>query len=300
MGHGRVVTEPMGDFGSEVVKMKSWNLIMGAAMVVSAAVLSGCVASHPPSAPISTADSGEKTSMSTQAAWWSPGISETWQVQLSGGLDATVVADIYDVDAVDTPSAALEEVKGRGAKLVCYINGGAWEDWRTDAGLFPQRLLGKEMEGWPGEKWLDVSQPAELLPIMSARMDECVKRGFDAVDVDNVDGYDNDTGFTLTREDQILYIQALAKLAHDKGLGFGLKNTLDLVGDLAADIDFAVNEQCHEYDECSGYDPLLAEGKPVVVIEYTGKTSKICSYVPVGMHILFKDANLGAAVERCG
>ena len=182
------------------------------------------------------------------ADWWTPQHGQSWQVQLSDSLDTGVNADIYDVDGVDTAAPALRKLKDTGAYLVCYFNAGGWEDWREDAALFGPPLLGLDLDGWPGERWLDVRQQDELLPLMAARMDACKERGFDAVDPDNVDGYANDSGFALTKQQQLAYIRSLAGLAHERGLGFGLKNAPDLVAELVDDIDFAVNEQCHEYE----------------------------------------------------
>ena len=68
---------------------------------------------------------------------WRPGPDLTWQVQLSGGLDARVVADVYDVDGVDTPDGELAAAADRGAHLVCYFSAGTVENWRADADGFP-------------------------------------------------------------------------------------------------------------------------------------------------------------------
>lgn len=222
-----------------------------------------------------------------------------WQVQLSRGLDTDVPAGIYDVDGVDTAPEQLARTKQRGARLVCYFNAGAWEPWRDDATDFAPELLGDPLEGWPEERWLDVRQRAELLPIMAARMDNCKERGFDAVDPDNVDGYANGAGFPLTRDDQLSYLRELAGMAHARGLGFGLKNLLDLVAGLVDDVDFAVNEQCFEYGECTAYAPLLAAGKPVVVLEYSTAPQHVCAAVPHGMEVLFKDLELGPGRTAC-
>lgn len=50
-----------------------------------------------------------------------------------------------------------------------------------------------------------------------------------------------------------------------------LKNDLDQIDSLAARFDFAVNEQCHEFDECSAYSAFVASGKPVFNAEYASK-----------------------------
>jgi hypothetical protein len=48
----------------------------------------------------------------------------------------------------------------------------------------------------------------------------------------------------------------------------GLKNSLDIVNNLASIVDFAVNEQCAALGECRAYDQFLALNKPVFHIEY--------------------------------
>lgn len=274
--------------------MKTRVRRMAAAGVVTAALvaLSACA----PDAPQLQPTPGPS---SQGATWWSPQLGESWQVQLAEGLDTEVHAQIYDVDGVDTPSRALEKARSEGAHLVCYFNAGAWEDWREDADGFGPALLGQELEGWPGERWVDVRNHDELLPIMAKRMDACKERGFDAVDPDNMDGYANETGFELTQDDQLAYIRALAQLAHERSLGFGLKNAVDLVGDLVDEVDFAVNEQCHQYDECALYDPLLAAGKAVVVLEYEVDSRQVCPSVPRGMEVLFKSLELGSERTSC-
>ena len=60
----------------------------------------------------------------------------------------------------------------------------------------------------------------------------------------------------------------MAAEAHDRNLAVGLKNDLDQVAELVGDFDFAVNEQCHEYDECETLSPFVASGKPVFNAEY--------------------------------
>ena len=52
---------------------------------------------------------------------------------------------------------------------------------------------------------MDVRRIDVLGPIMESRLDMCEEKGFDGVEPDNVDGYLNDTGFPLTKEDQLSY-----------------------------------------------------------------------------------------------
>lgn len=111
---------------------------------------------------------------------------------------------------------------------------------------------------------------------MAKRFDMCHDKGFDALEPDNMDGYRNDTGFPLTADDQLKYNRMIAKLAHDRGLAVGLKNDLDQIPQLVGDFDFAVNEQCAEYDECERLTPFITAGKAVFHVEYEGKLAQWC------------------------
>ena len=93
----------------------------------------------------------------------------------------------------------------QGRKVIGYISVGSWEDWRPDKDQFLADVLGKDYEGWPGEKWLDIRQIDRLAPIMLARLDLCKEKGFDAVEPDNIEIHDNDTGFPITYQDQLKY-----------------------------------------------------------------------------------------------
>lgn len=45
---------------------------------------------------------------------------------------------------------------------------------------------------------------------------------------------------------------------------------------LARTFDFAVVEQCFEFDECESYSPFVRRGKPVFVAEYKVRPSRFC------------------------
>jgi len=109
-----------------------------------------------------------------------------------------------------------------------------------------------------------------------ARFDLCKQKGFDAVEPDNVDGYDNDPGFSFTAADQLAYNRYIAGLAHERGLSVGLKNDLEQIPQLMPSFDFAVDEQCFEYAECHLLSPFIAAGKAVFHTEYSGSTADFC------------------------
>src|SRR5204862_1927003 len=142
------------------------------------------------------------------------------------------------------------------AKAICYVNAGTRENWRVDAGAFPASVVGAK-NGWPGERWLDIRQTSILLPIMRARVQKCQQTGFDGVEFANVDGYSNRTGFPLTAADQLTYDASLANMAHSYGLTAALKNDVEQVPTLATYFDYAINEQCQQYNERGHHDTDL-------------------------------------------
>lgn len=197
-------------------------------------------------------------------------VGATWTWQLLGEVDTSVDADVYDVDLFDVSDETIATLHADGRTVVCYFSAGSFEDWRPDADEFDPDGLGSPLDGWEDERWLDV-RSAGVLSVMEARLDLAVERGCDGVEPDNVDGYANDSGFDLTAEDQLAFNRAIADAARERGLLVGLKNDLDQVVDLVDAFDFAVNEQCHEYDECDLLDPFVAAGKPVFNAEYASE-----------------------------
>jgi hypothetical protein len=217
-----------------------------------------------------------------------PALQTSWQWQLSS-LPTTpyLNVDMYDIDGFDAPASLVSDLHGtrQGRKVVCYISAGSYENWRPDVGQFPAAVLGKNLDGWAGERWLDIRQyGGPLGAIMRARLDMCKAKGFDAVEPDNVDGYTNRTGFPLTKADQLAYNSWLADEAHKRGLSVALKNDNAQIPQLLPYFDWALNEECFTYSECTtadngsfGYDQFVAVGKAVMQVEYDLATSRFCA-----------------------
>ncbi len=107
-----------------------------------------------------------------------------WQIQFQGRIDTSVRARFFDFDG-DEQTRTVRALQRRHRKVACYINAGAWEDFRNDKNDFPPEVLGKEYEGFPEERWLDIRRIDLLAPILRARIDACRAKGFDGVDPDN-------------------------------------------------------------------------------------------------------------------
>lgn len=231
---------------------------------------------------------------------WKPSPEDTLQLQLSGKLNTTYDASTYIVDLHDTPAKAIEELHTAGRKVVCYISAGAWEEWRPDADVFPVGALGKDLQGSQTERWLDIRQLDTLRPILSARIAECAGRGFDGVSFDNVDGYGNNSGFDLSKSEQLAFNQMLGELAHEHGLAAGVMNAPELAPALEPRFDFAVSTGCYQFDECDRFKPYAEAGKPVFVIEFELEFDDVCQRAKVdGFTAQVKDYDLKAGREAC-
>lgn len=213
-----------------------------------------------------------KNALASKVAYIGQSITpkDTFYIQLQGDINNSIKADIYDIDLFDTSKEEIKSLKKQGKKVICYFSAGSYENWREDKEAFKSSVIGKPLSGWDGENWLDIRDDT-VIKIMKKRMDIAKEKGCDGVDPDNVNGYENDTGFDLSYNDQFRYNSTLAIEAHKRGLLIGLKNDLDQISDLVDFFDFEVNEQCHIYNECDKLEPFIKVNKAVLNIEYDKK-----------------------------
>ena len=206
----------------------------------------------------------------TTGNWYQPSVLITWQWQLQGAVNTSYNVDIYDIDLFDSSAALIQQLQQSGKKVICYFSAGSYEEWRSDADQFSADDLGNPLDGWAGERWLDIRSD-NIRTIMKNRLDLAVQKGCDGVEPDNMDGYSNNPGFAFTATDQLGFNRLIANEAHLRSLSIGLKNDLDQISELVDYYDFAVNEQCFEYQECSLLAPFINNGKAVLNTEYEQK-----------------------------
>ena len=252
---------------------------LAVAALVLAAVLVGCgddadvddaageVAPASTVAATSTRATAGAGPAAAAGAWWRPAPDSSWQWQLSGEVNTGYEVDVYDIDLFDSDAELIAELHAAGRRVICYFSAGSAENWREDFEAFPEEDAGEPLEGWEGERWVDIRSP-QVHAIMLARLDRAGERRCDGVEPDNVQSYDDETGFELTYADQLAYNRLIATEAHARGLAVGLKNGGAQVPDLLEAYDFALNEECHEYEECADFAPFVEAGKAVFNVEY--------------------------------
>ncbi|MFD7168086.1 endo alpha-1,4 polygalactosaminidase [Streptomyces violascens] len=249
--------------------------------------------------PSGPATPSPSPSGSTKAKPWQPKPGTAWQWQLNGRVQDGPDVPVYDIDGFENTAADVAKLHSQGRKAICYINAGAWENFRPDKGDFPAAVQG-ENNGWEGERWLDIRQIDVLRPLMERRFDMCKQKGFDAVEPDLMDGYLNKTGFPLKAADQLAYNRMLSGLAHARGLAVGLKNDLQQIPELVPAFDFAVNEQCAQYDECALLTPFVKADKAVFHVEYELPTKDFCAESDkLGLSSMRKNLKLDVWRQPC-
>jgi hypothetical protein len=212
-----------------------------------------------------------------------PGMA--WQWQLTGTVDETVLDSVngpkmYDIDMFSATSALISRLKAKGIYVVCYVESGDWAKGRPDAGDYAPAILGRAIGGFPDEKFVNVKAldgPAgptgkTLRQIMSARLDLAKSKGCDGIEPDLDDLHTYNTGFSISMDQMVAYNKAVIDMGHVRGMTVGLKNgasggTFEKKM-LAAGADWALNEECNQYDECGGYKAFIDAGKPVFQVEY--------------------------------
>jgi len=226
-----------------------------------------------------------------------------WDWQLGEPLNLSRDVRVLDVDSDTITAAEVAQMKARGVLMICYVSIGTVENYRSDVAAFPASVVGRTYGDWPDEKFLDIRQHDVLLPIMTARFQRCKDMGFDAIEPDNMDVYDNDSGFRLSRRDGIAYIKALADMAHGMGLEIGQKNVPELTGQLIGSLDFVITEDCFSEGWCEEVSAYIRANKPVLAAEYTDTGvdwAAACAFARANNYsMILKDRDLSAGLETC-
>lgn len=263
-------------------------------------IISGCGNADVQSTVISV--SATPSVMASEYPIPKPG--STFSIQFSGEITAEdLTGDVVDLDLFETEPEMVLELQEQGKLVMCYLSAGSWEDWRPDADLYPKAVIGKKYEGWAGEKWVDIRQVDQLAPILEKRLDLCLEKGFDGVEADNMDNYQNGTGFDIQPEDQLIFNRWVAQQAHSRGLSIGLKNDPDQAQDLVEDFDWALAEDCFAEGWCDQYEVFTKQDKAVFALEYTDQLpnkEKTCQKAHLlGITVVFKNRSLDAYDETC-
>lgn len=218
-----------------------------------------------------SADSGQPVRL--------PPASGSLDYQLGGAYEPIGPGGVVVRDASAEPHP--------GSYNVCYVNGfqtqpgesAAWSAEHDELLLHDRAGAPVVDPNWPDEYILDPStEPARaaIFALIAPVIRDCALKGFDAVDLDNLDIASRFTDAATGRIDPDGTLQLAGmyvRAAHELGLAIGQKNAVELAetGKNEIGFDFAIAESCAEYTECSGY--LDSYGEHVLQIEYADTLS---------------------------
>ena len=221
-------------------------------------------------------------------AWWQPPAKPTWYWQLTGKINNNQNVDVYDIDGFENGAEEVATLHGKGVHVVCYIDVGGAEKYRSDYSKFAELekagvpIMGARIEGWPEERWINIRELAYVEPIMKARFEMCKAKGFDAVEPDEIEVWaetEKKQGIkpAVTKAQQLAYNEWIAQTVHSLGMAVLQKNDGAQTAEQDSYFDGALTEQCNQYAECGYFAPYVEAGKPVINAEYRNATSKFCA-----------------------
>lgn len=221
---------------------------------------------------------------------------------VSAGFDYQLQAPYEPPAGVSVVARDHTAAPARGLYNICYVNAfqaqpGAEREWDPDL-LLRDKAGAVVMDADWGEAMLDIRTEAKRERIarkVNSWIDACAAKGYRAVEPDNYDSYTRAPRGLLTARDAKAFLSLLARHAHEKGLAIAQKNTLELAPDREeVGVDFAVVEECGQYDECGEYAAEF--GRHMIVIEYTDRgMEKACQGWADEISIVRRDLDLAPA-----
>lgn len=231
------------------------------------------------------------------------GATSYWDWQLTEPFDLTRDVQVFDLDPDSVTPAQIAALNSQGIKTVCYVSIGTLEDYRDDVASFPASVIGNTYGDWPDERFLDVREIDILKPLMAARFQNCLDMGFNAIEPDNMDVHENDSGFDISSADMVAYILALADVAHGMGLEYAQKNVPELTPLLVGSADFIIAESCFQDNWCGDILAYSAAGKDILDAEYSDRPVDFdvaCGYAANNnIRMILKDRDLTAELQTC-
>jgi hypothetical protein len=123
---------------------------------------------------------------------------------LTGTLNTSIDVSVYDIDLFEYTAEQVSQLHAKSRKVICYMSVGSWEPYRSDSAQFPFNVIGNTYPGWEDEKFLD-TRSSKVRELMAKRLDVCKSKGFDCIEPDNIDSYNEKTGFPLNENTAIDY-----------------------------------------------------------------------------------------------
>jgi hypothetical protein len=253
------------------------------------------------------------TTIPPPPALWKPPRLFEWQWLLTGTLNTNNATQmgtgitawdgtkppatnptVYDIDAILNPASTVRTLHNMGFKAICYIEVGTVGNYYTASqeGIpvtYYQQfvnagVVGNKLPGY-NEWFLNINSPATSRILESMISQQCVSKGFDAVETDLDVTYDNKegrTGFTITQRNEETFLSNLALYMNRNGEVWFSKNLAHSVSNsfvsamepyAAGDLD----EETQEFKTIGYLKPFMTAKKPILDVEFALAQSKYCA-----------------------
>jgi hypothetical protein len=201
--------------------------------------------------------------------------------------------ELYDIDGIENTASTVSTLHGLGDHAICYIEVGTAGNYYTAAqeGIpttYYAQLknagdLGNKLSGYK-EYFININASSAVSIIEAMIQQQCSAKGFDAVETDLDETFNNNegnTGFTITKANEETYLETLANYMHGLGLGWIAKNLDDtenasFVNDMQPYAQGMISEQCNQYNTCSYLSSFLSAGKWIGNAEYKNDPGTFC------------------------
>lgn len=211
----------------------------------------------------------------------------------------------YDPDdRVQVVSRDWRDSAAPGRYSICYVNAfqvqpGERQWWhRRHPSLLLRRHGRLVVDQTWGEVLLDTTSSrkrSRLASVHSRAITSCSAKGYQAVELDNLDSYSRSRGIIRAR-DNLDLARRLVVLAHAAGLAVAQKNAAELAaaGRDWVGFDFAIAEECEAYGECDRFE--AAYGTRMIEVEYSDMGRRwfrrACARRGSRISVLLRDRNI--------
>ena len=223
---------------------------------------------------------------------WIPTQGLRWQYQLQGKLKTNLCVVPHERRRLRSTQRLRRRPVRHRRRHAQHRGGGRHPRHRRPRGLlrrrrhlgglpsrrraYPASVKGLS-NGWPGERWLDIRATAVLLPIITRPGGEMRGGGLRRRGLRQRRRVRRTPpGSPSPRPNSSPSTRISPPWRTRTACRSGSRTTSDQLGQLESTFDFAVNEQCAQYNECDAYDGWTAAGKAVVEVEYHAKPARYC------------------------
>ena len=228
---------------------------------------------------------------------------DSLELILAEAEDAYVLLDPFNENKIT--AAHIRTLKSKNNDCSAYISIGTGEDWRDDFNELKPWLSKRAWGQWEGEYFVSDPVPA-VIEVMKKRIDLIAALGFDWVEFDNMDWFQDDKNMRkyklkLSRNEGLDYIEELRSYASGLGLRCMAKN----MREGAEAFDGVTWESARKNKNWWNPDDLKAfldERKPVIIFHYDEKdgTAALRKYEEIygpGITFLWESRSAGGYVH---